>query len=83
MPGKRHAFMVRRFVNGYGLAFKVVRHRSGDVVVLAAYRGEIARWDVTEGVGFLRSGGRPARIMERDAWEQAAKLVAAAMRKDR
>jgi hypothetical protein len=83
MPGKRSPFMVRRFVNRHGLMFKVVRHRSGDVVVLAAHRGEVARWDAVESVGYLRSGGRPARLMERESWEEAVKVTAAAMRKDR
>lgn len=73
---------IHTYVNKHGLLFKVVQ-RPIALVVLAAHKGEIARWDAHEGYGLIRhSTGATTRMDDRDAWNTAVKVTASMMKGD-
>lgn len=74
---------IRFSVNKHGLLFKIVNHPNGDVVMLAKHKGEFARWDDGDGIGYVRHGsGALGKIMDRDQWAYAVKVTASLMRSE-
>lgn len=74
---------IRFSVNKQGVLFKVVNHRNGDVVMLAQHKGEFARWDDGDKVGYIRHGsGALARISDREKWQAAVMVTASLMRSE-
>lgn len=78
--GGRQLMKIKTYVNKHGLLIKVVQ-RPVALVVLAANKGEIARWDDHEGYGLIRhSTGPVSRITDRGEWNVAVKVTASMMR---
>ena len=74
---------IRFSVNRHGQVFKIVNHPNGDLVMLAQHKGEFARWDDGEGIGFIRHGsGALGRIADREQWQAAVMVTAALMRNE-
>lgn len=74
---------IRFSINKNGVLFKIINHPNGDVVMMAQHKGEFARWDDGDQVGFIRHGsGALARITEREQWESAVKVTATLMRSE-
>lgn len=74
---------IRFSVNKQGVLFKIVNHPNGDVVMLAQHKGEFARWDDGEQVGFIRHGsGALGRIADREQWQAAVMVTASLMRSE-
>lgn len=72
---------IRFSVNKQGVLFKIVNHRNGDVVMLAQHKGEFARWDDGDGVGYIRHGsGVVAKIPDREQWQAAVMVTASLMK---
>lgn len=74
---------IRFSVNKQGVLFKIVNHRNGDVVMLAQHKGEFARWDDGDRVGYIRHGsGALAKISDREKWQAAVMVTASLMRSE-
>ena len=68
--------VIKHFINEHGVVLRIVGHGNGDVVVMAAGHGSVARWDAGADHGVV-SDGHPITWLE---WTERVMELASQIR---